>query len=750
MRGRIDLLAVCGAETRVLEVGARDPWLARFLRAHGRTRYLGVAAAGRPAPDGETWGDLLPRLLPPRAGDAVPANSAEVIVLAGAAGRHLWSFRGLGAAGHVAWSPAPGWSAVVGVLGLARHALTGRVRMRGVARAEGAGGRARRYLLAAVRPPARATARRHLSPVVGVAGFFRRLDERGVRYCVLRWFETLPAIEAGEDIDLLVEDGAVEEVERILAEEPGTIPVDVYSASGLPGTTYREMAYYPPALARMLLERAERTGAGILAPSPEDHFHSLAYHAVYHKGERSGIPARAGAPAWNGVPEHDYAGTLERLARACGVEVELTLEALDAHLARAGWRPPDDMLVRLAAANAWLRRHVAAAVPDTLEEWRGLAVFFLRERAIELGLEAEAVRRIEAEGFHVLRRRRLGPAAAAAVRAGVRGGNWERGPWPASGGGPAEAIVAFDLLPIEPRAEQRGRWPTLDNARVLVKAGIRDALNAGLPPAQRCNMLHSSDNHVEALRYLEAALPDEVGALRAEIAALRERFRTREPVRRTLTRYGRRAKVEVIEYRGGLAVKKTFRPGCERFLEREVTALRTFGGTVPEVPPLLEAGDGYVVYPYYADAEDPGPHGLLPLDAVRRVLSAVRTFYEHGYSVVDFKPSNLVLDRRSGPKIVDFEFLHRYAERPPSFEACYELAGLPEGFEGDRPDWGGTARGGYAALWEPRVGLDLASLLHDPPWLQRLKQWQYRVLHVPVRRLRAREARVRTRLRLHV
>ena len=39
---------------------------------------------------------------------------------------------------------------------------------------------------------------------LGVAGFFRKLKNLNVNYAVLRWFETLPEIEKGEDIDLLV------------------------------------------------------------------------------------------------------------------------------------------------------------------------------------------------------------------------------------------------------------------------------------------------------------------------------------------------------------------------------------------------------------------------------------------------------------------------------------------------------------------------------------------------------------------
>ncbi|WP_230850566.1 hypothetical protein, partial [Vibrio harveyi] len=50
------------------------------------------------------------------------------------------------------------------------------------------------------------TVRVYLKPQYTVETFFSELNDRGVKYSVLRWFEELPLVKDGEDIDMLVLD----------------------------------------------------------------------------------------------------------------------------------------------------------------------------------------------------------------------------------------------------------------------------------------------------------------------------------------------------------------------------------------------------------------------------------------------------------------------------------------------------------------------------------------------------------------
>lgn len=188
-----------------------------------------------------------------------------------------------------------------------------------------------------------------------LADLFAALDRDGVRYVVLRWFEGLPDDPEG-DVDLLVADEDCGRVEALLEPAPPGTPCDLFDVSGQPGYRYARRAYLPRALAVRILERREVRG-GIAIPCAADHFDSLAYHAVYQKGLASGLASDRPGLVADPEPAHDYAGTLDRLAKAAGLAVAIRLEPLEAYLADAGWRPDPVTLSRLAATNRWLAHH---------------------------------------------------------------------------------------------------------------------------------------------------------------------------------------------------------------------------------------------------------------------------------------------------------------------------------------------------------------------------------------------------------
>lgn len=197
------------------------------------------------------------------------------------------------------------------------------------------------------RPPS--SARRYLPEGVTVDDFLRSLTGASVKYAVLRWFDTLPLVEPGNDIDILVADEDLPGVEALLTPYrpfPAAQKVDLYSAGGLPRTTFGGAPYFPEPLARGLLDRAVLLHGAYRVPAPSDHLDSLAFHAVYHKGAASGLPPKTPGPA----PSGRIAVTLERLARESEIRLPLSLDGLERYLASRGLRPSDeDTAERLAA-----------------------------------------------------------------------------------------------------------------------------------------------------------------------------------------------------------------------------------------------------------------------------------------------------------------------------------------------------------------------------------------------------------------
>lgn len=200
----------------------------------------------------------------------------------------------------------------------------------------------------------------YIPPGLGVEGFFAALQDAGVRHAVLRWFEELPHVERGHDLDILVADDGIDAVRSLLSTWPRGTKIDYYSETGQKGTGYRpellrDVPAFPGCVAGEILARAHPMPGGWMVPAPREHFLGLAFHAVYLKGRQSGLPFDIDQPATRSG-SHDYAAVLKELAAAAGIAVELpvTARSLDEILRAEGWRPTPEHLAALAPANPWI------------------------------------------------------------------------------------------------------------------------------------------------------------------------------------------------------------------------------------------------------------------------------------------------------------------------------------------------------------------------------------------------------------
>jgi hypothetical protein len=204
------------------------------------------------------------------------------------------------------------------------------------------------------------TSPRHYLPAGrSLDSLFAELLEDQIHCTVLRWFDDLPAVAPGEDIDMLVADADLRRLTRRLDPVSGATPFDIYTVSGLLGTSFKHAPYFPSRLAESILANRRLIKGLFPAPSMQDHFDSLAYHAVYHKGLASGLPADGQGRGEPMRADHDYRAVLSRLNDALGLDAEITLQGLDTYLAERGYRPPADVLAKLGKANAWLRARLA-------------------------------------------------------------------------------------------------------------------------------------------------------------------------------------------------------------------------------------------------------------------------------------------------------------------------------------------------------------------------------------------------------
>jgi hypothetical protein len=505
-----------GSKSRIVEINPVDGAIGVRLIAAGCTRYLAVTTNQRRR-------DAIAKQFPVIANcvaiagpsRVVRQNNAEVLILHGNSSLSVATYRAIRHANFVAFpltvTPTFGLALQCGLLqcALRRFALPRIVSV------GGASGVSKLLVFRVRHPKPDRGARRFIPHAMGIEKFLRRVNSSGARHAVLRWFETLPNVAPGEDLDLLVDDADLPQVRALLDSGPGVQPLDLYSVTGLPGADYGKMTYYPPFMAEELLDRAVDHRGLCKVPAPREHFLSLAYHVLYHKGLSSGLLRRGESRPQRTCTDHDYTTLLGEMAERLGINVPITLEDLDEYLDSQGWRPPHDTLVRLTRNNAWVKTLISQ--PAVHRRDNGLAVFLIREQAIHRGGVDKAVDWLAKQGFRILADVRFDAKLTDHVSRRTRGGNWGQGPWCNSGGKPVAAIVVHDPHPIRPNRRRRRRQPHVFNARLFCKDDLRDLYNQGLPKEQHCNVVHSSDNEQESMEYLRLIMPDKIDHVLARI-----------------------------------------------------------------------------------------------------------------------------------------------------------------------------------------------------------------------------------------
>jgi hypothetical protein len=510
--------------TKFIEIDVRDGALAQRLAEAGFDEYLGVTRkASRAAVlQGATGRDCFVQSSERK---WVLRNNANVLVLSGNSALSLWKLGDVRHAKYVAWRLGFHPVLLVALLGWFVRFVFGQYQKPARFAYRDAMGRRRILLVARVRRVKRCyhDALHFIPHKLGLRGLFERFHKDDVQYAVLRWFETLPEQEPDGDVDMLIADDDLAQVLQLLDSAPAIQPCDIYTPSGLAESRYLRASYYPPEFARRLLANARLHRDFCRVPNELDYFHSLAYHAVYHKGPLSGLPGSEQYRKGNRKPGHDFTAILSDMAARLGITIEVSLRGLHDYLQRERVGPSPDFIVRMAASvpkNGWLAELARQAEGDVCVD-PGLVVWVIRESAVEAVVDARIASMIESHGFLPIVTKRLSPAEIALGASCTRGGNWGPGPRDHLGGRPVIMIASFDPNPIAPSRAQRKRFPRVTNARTLVKETIRRTINEQIAPAHPINGVHSSDYGAEAHHFLSVLAPELVDDVYRKISELR-------------------------------------------------------------------------------------------------------------------------------------------------------------------------------------------------------------------------------------
>jgi hypothetical protein len=353
----------------------------------------------------------------------------------------------------------------------------------------------------------------------GRRGFLHQLAESQLRYVIVSGAPTIRPTCQNDRLALLIHDDDVNGICELVTSWPIGEPCDVYSSSGLPGFSYGDIPLFTPKLSQRLIANSLSVN-GVKILNARDSFFSAIYRSVYLDGFASGIPSKFADDTL--ARRSDVASFIEAEALKAGILLDLpvTMETLDGLLASNGWRPSIDLLERLACSNSWLARKLESEGCGSGSEPPGLSIFYIRQRAIDLGLTNVIIDTVKAVGFTLITVPRLSSIQLQGIAAEVRGGNWGRGPWPVSGGEPGMVLVCFDPSPISPDKKTLRNFALLDNLRIrTAKQAVRDIVESSVPTNLRFNPMHSTDNAVQAWRAVRSLGQEEEASLRAAVAS---------------------------------------------------------------------------------------------------------------------------------------------------------------------------------------------------------------------------------------
>ena len=505
-----------------VEIGVSDVDLFLGLRNTGHKNYLGVSDDNQQLEKlTAKYPEIADLVTSSKRSKIVRQNNADVLLLNGRWMSYLWKYRSLRHAKYVAWPRSYSLLSFVALCGCVWQWIAKRYswpQTFEIATPDGA--TKKLYVTEIDRCKSDERGSLHFIPhESGLAGLFGQFNEAGIRYVVLRWFEWLPDIEPDKNIDILIADESLPAALAILNSRPGILPCDIYSEHGLFRSDYKGTPYYPAHVAGQLLDGAEKHN-DISVPNQWDHFHSLAYHAVYHKGQRSNL-SQGGTVTLpeNTRPSRDYAGILRAMAQRLGIDVEISLEGLHQYLQRNNWGPSPQMLARLSVAshrNKWLQLLAQRLQPHLHD--KGLTVFLLRKQAVKRGLQDTIINLLEEKGFQILAFKELTEQEVEVATARTRGGNWGETPYTISSDGPVSIVIAYDHDPLKPNRRQRRRFRQRTNARLFVKEQIREILIKELPGIKNLNAMHSSDYAAEAWHMIEELAPELLDDIRTQLS----------------------------------------------------------------------------------------------------------------------------------------------------------------------------------------------------------------------------------------
>lgn len=217
----------------------------------------------------------------------------------------------------------------------------------------------------------------------------------------------------------------------------------------------------------------------------------------------------------------------------------------------------------------------------------------------------------------------------------------------------------------------------------------------------------------------ETLTSQDMADLRNAIATAQASMATVEPVREILSRHRYRAKVELVEWQGILAVKKTFLPTAAQAMQNEIAFHDDIAPHSP-VPARILHRTGNALYFEYISTRKMSHRllgrslpQLLPLPQLVELANFARLVCARGWDPLDLTPrDNILIEAQTGAlRGIDFEWAINH-QKPVALEHSAFLFGLDDDDPAAQNFDAGMRQDPYPGKWRPFTGVSRDSFLY--------------------------------------
>lgn len=334
--------------------------------------------------------------------------------------------------------------------------------------------------------------------------FYKILDSHNIDYVILRWFDNYPDITNSEDVDILVSNESYFRLKKLCIRGRENlfnfIKFDIYSVNNLD----KHMSYYPPYLAKRILNSKIRHSSGYMVPDDYHLFLSLCFHALFHKGINSGLKSKY---LNTNKSKHNFDIFLYDLSVKCRLNYSIddfTIEGIHSILKAEDFLPPIDVYFRRYKKNSVIESLLPCLVSEADHFNAGVTVFILRDVINNDLFKSYLLNMFEKHNLSIISSLQLDDTLSRVFTNHTRGGDWGEcslnNNW---GGKPSFVYVVKDYEIDSSIKEDFPVGHVCYNNIKEIKAEFRGIINNFTDKPLRCHVLHTSDNGVEAAQYLQ-------------------------------------------------------------------------------------------------------------------------------------------------------------------------------------------------------------------------------------------------------